>query len=517
MLDWLTVGFVRILSVILQLLPHEVALALGRFVGFCLSKANDRRRVAYVNLKAAFPGRFSPAERKKIVKKHFIYLAQNIVEIFRFPKLNQIYLERYIQVEHRDRYERHVQRGQGTVLITPHFGNWELTQILSGLVGKPMYVLAREQKHSRLNDYLNDLRASHGSVTIQKGGGVRELIRELRKGGFVGVLGDLSGGRSGIVVKFFGRKTTAPPGIFEIASRTNSTILPCFMVRTGKTHHQVFIEEPFECLRTPKGEFDLQATVQNYYRLLEHWISDYPDQWLWIYKRWKYCFTKKILILKDAQAGHANQSEAIAKEFERLRGSLPQEYELDFQSIMVHFKSAWHRRLFFLFAFFALPFAQGRLSFFNFFFESECAQKLQNTYADLIVSSGSGLAPLNLLLKKENLGKSIVVMKPSFPFRSQLFDLLIIPLHDAFPKHKRGVVRTLITPSCVDRDLLQMSGGQLAERVSLTPNGKKRISVFIGGNAKSYRLERRAFHKWIQELKGCAEQFNFELLVTTSR
>lgn len=517
MLDWFTVVSVRILSIGLQGLPHEAALGLGRFIGFCLSKMNYRRRVAYANLKAAFPDQFSSKERKKIVEKHFIHLAQNIVEIFRFPKLNQTYLERYVQVEHRDRYEHHVQGGQGTVLITPHFGNWELTQILSGLVGKPMYVLAREQKHSRLNDYLNDLRASHGSVTIQKGGGVRELIRELKKGGFVGVLGDLSGGRSGIVVKFFGRKTTAPPGIFEIASRTNATILPCFMVRLGGPRHRVFIEEPFECLKTSKGEFDLQATIQNYYGLLEKWISDYPDQWLWIYKRWKYCFTKKILILKDMQAGHANQSEAIAGELEKLRESLPQEYELKFQSITVRFKSNWHRKLFFLFTFFALPFAQGRLSVLNFFFEAECAQELQKAYADLIVSAGSSLAPLNLLLKKENLGKSIVVMKPSFPFHSRFFDLLIVPVHDAFPKHKRGVVRTLITPSCVDRNLLQMSGGQLAERVSLALNGKKRISVFIGGKTKSYEFKQSAFRKWLLELKTCAEKSNFELLITTSR
>ncbi|MBI4394711.1 MAG: mitochondrial fission ELM1 family protein, partial [Candidatus Omnitrophica bacterium] len=516
MAERLAVGFVRILSAFLQALPLKAALGLGGVVGFIFSYVSHRRQIAYVNLKAAFGKSFSASERKRIIQKHFIHLAQNVVEILRFPKMKQNYIDQYITVEHRERYEQLAQKNEGTVLITPHFGNWELSQILSALVGKPMYVLAREQKHSRLNDFLNELRTSHGSVTIQKGEGVRDLIRELEKGGMVGALGDLSGGRSGLIIRFFGRKTTAPSGIFEIAKRTHSAILPCFVVRLKGPHHQVFIEEEFAPAEAETEEEVIHKTVQNYYRLLEKWITQYPDQWLWIYKRWKYCLTKRILILRDDRAGHTHQAEAIAQEFKKLKDLLGAEYEFEVQSIEIKFKSHWHRRLFFILAFPFYPFAQARLNFLNLFLEPACAQALQDVHADIIISAGSSLAPLNLLLKRENLAKSVGIMKPSFPYLS-FFDLLIVPAHDALPRHVPHAIRTLVTPSRMDDALLDASGEHLKRSVPLEPNGVKRMSVFIGGKTKSYRFDRVEFRQWLKALKSLSEESNFELLVTTSR
>lgn len=517
MIDWLTVSFVRILSLLLQALPLETALSLGRAVGIFLFHTSSRRRVAYVNLKAAFGNRFSAEGRKEVVRKHFCNLAQTVVEVLRFPKMDQKYFERYITVENRERYERTVQKNQGTVLITPHFGNWELSQILSAIVGRPMHVLARQQKHTQLDDFLNELRTAHGSIAIHKGGGVRDLIRALRKGGMVGVLGDLSGGRSGNIVRFFGRRTTAPSGIFEIAKRTNSIVLPCFMVRLEGPRHRVFIEEPFPLVNTGNEVNDIRETTQNYYDLLETWIVKYPEQWFWMYKRWKYCFTKRVLVLRDERAGHTNQSEAIAREFKKLGGPLPEDYKFEFHSIEVKFKSNWHLKSFFLFAFFAYPFAQGGLEFLKFFLEPECVKALCDTHADLIISAGSSLAPLNLWLKKENLAKAIVVMKPSFPYVARLFDLLIVPIHDVLPKRHKHVVRTLVTPSRTDDELLQVSAEKLKEVASLSSNGAKRISVFIGGRTKSYQFQTAEFRKWLTALKACADKSHFELLVTTSR
>ncbi|MBI4358814.1 MAG: mitochondrial fission ELM1 family protein [Candidatus Omnitrophica bacterium] len=517
MFDWLGVWLVRGLSQMLQAMPLDTGLFLGRVVGVFLAKTHRRRQLAYANLKAAFGGRYSARERKGIVQSVFQNLAQNVVETLRFPKMNKPYLERYIEVEHRERYEELIRGNHGTVLITPHFGNWELSQVLSALVGKPLYVLAREQKHSRLDNFLNELRSVHGSISIRRGGGVRNLIRELQKGGTVGVLGDLSGGRSGTVVRFFGRKTTAPSGIFQIARKTRSVILPCFMVRLEAGRHRVFVEQPLAMGDPINKTLRLQEDIQNYYHLLENWITDHPDQWFWVYKRWKHCFTKRILVLRDERRGHSNQSEAIAREFERLHHTGGRSYEFEFQYVDVRFKSDWCRKLFFLFAFLIRPFAQGNLSFLDFFLKPECAQACSASHADIIISAGSSLAPLNLLLKKENLAQSIVVMKPSFPYLWHFFDLLIVPAHDALPKRARNIIRTWVTPSRVDQDLLQASARELRKVAHLSSNGARRIGVFIGGDTKSYRFHPGDFRKWLITLKKCAEESNFELLITTSR
>ena len=139
------------------------------------------------------------------------------------------------------------------------------------------------------------------------------------------------------------------------------------MVRIKGPYHQVNIEEVFHLVQFPDGSTDIKGTVHKYYRLLETWIRNYPDQWFWMYKRWKRCFTKQILILKDERAGHTNQSEAIAKEFQRIQRSAGNEYEFQFKTVDVQFKSAIHKKLFYLFAFLLRPYAQGRLRLLRFF------------------------------------------------------------------------------------------------------------------------------------------------------
>ena len=517
MVDSIIVFLIRLLSLFLQALPHRVALWMGRMIGLLFSKIHVRRRIAYANLKAAFGAQFSAKERKQIVKRHFLNLAQNVVEVLRFPKLTLSFFNRYVSVAGRERYEALARQNQGTLLITPHFGNWELSQILSALTGKPLHVLARQQKHSKIDDLLNELRSSHGSTAIHKGGAIRELIHILRDGGMVGVLGDLSGGREGMKVQFFGRKTTAPGGIFEIADRTKSVVLPCFMVRLGGPYHQVFVEDIFPLAKTREGDVDIPASIQNYYQLLEQWIRKYPDQWFWMYKRWKHCFTKHVLILKDERAGHTSQSESIEGELKRLEQSLSGEYEFKFKTVQVEFKSRAHKKLFYGFAFLFLPFAQGRLNWLKFFLKPQCAQTLEQQFADIIISTGSSLVPLNLLLKRENLAKSIVMMKPSFPYRAANFDLLILPMHDQVSKESDRMIRTLVTPNPVEEKRLEQAAAKLSSRIPPKSKGSKRLSIFIGGSSKSYRFDLTEFQKWASGLKLCAERENYELLITTSR
>ena len=517
MSDRLILILLRIFAFVVQIIPLETGLWIARRLSFFVYLMNDRSRLAYANLKAAFGTRFDSKERKRITRKHISNLLQNAVEVFRFPKMNRGYMEHYIRFEHLERYHQAVKSGRGTILMTPHFGNWELTQIYSALLGTPLHVLAREQKHGLLNDFLNELRSSCGTVMIHTGGGVRELIRTLKEGGATGVLGDLSGGREGIVVRFFGRKTTAPAGIFEIAKRTNAQMLPIFSVRLNGPFHQVFVGESFPFAETGNPDRDISETVQNYYRLLESWIERYPEQWFWFYKRWKHCFTKKIMILRDEKAGHRSQSEAVQRQMEELRASLPNDYEMEFQSVDVKFKSSFHRKLFFAAAFLFYPFAQGRLHLLKFFLDSKSAETLSESYADIIISAGASLAPLNLLLNRENFAKSIVIMKPPFPYAARFFDLSIVPIHDAFSGHARKTIRTFIAPNLVNDVLLERSSRELGKKCALDSTAPKRISVFIGGDSKSYQFKHSEFEKWLHALKVFAEEQGFELLMTTSR
>ena len=514
----IVVYFLRLLAIMLRAMPAGWALALGcgvsRLIGWALSK---RKAIAYVNLKAAYGNRFSARERRRMIQRVMDRLAQNVVEILRFPKIDQAYFKKHVVIEHVERYESAADAKKGAILITPHLGNWEFIQVVSAFLGRPLPILARRQRHSQLDDYLNELRSSHGARAIHRGGGVRDLIRVLKEGGTVGVLGDLSGGRDGEVIRFFGRKTTAPSGLFTIARRTGSTLLPCFIAREHGPYHRVYVGETFPLPQTGDEREDVRKGLEAYYRLLETWIDRFPDQWLWVYKRWKYCYTKRILVLTDDRAGHTSQSEAIRFEFERLRTALPPEYEFEFRTLQVEFRSRWHQKLFYVFAACFLPFARSRLAVLKWFFQPESAKALEDVHADIIISAGSALAPLNLLLKEENLARSIAVMKPSFPFGPHRFDLAVVPAHDILPKGLAGAVQTVISPSRIDDVLLEASRENLRRAASLSPDGANRISVFIGGRAKAFRIEPEPFRQWLSELKSYAQNSGYELLVTTSR
>ena len=511
--------FLRFLSALLQVLPVEWTFAAGRFFGGAMFYFNRRSALAYVNLKAAFGERYTARERKQIVRDHFRHLGQNVVEMLTFPKMDQHYFDRHIAFDKPPAFYDVLHGARGVIFITPHFGNWEMTHIFfSSFLSQPVYLLVRRQKHSRLNSFLDELRTSHGFRAIYKEeGGVRDLIRTLKKNGLVGVLGDLSGGREGRVVRFFGRKTTAPDGFFRIARSTGTRILPVFMVRENGPRHHFHMGEPFWVDPSKDEQTAVQEMMDHYYGLLEQWIRKYPAQWFWVYQRWKHCFTKRVLILQDGRAGHTNQSEAVKRELERIARDLGDPYEFDFQSVDVRFKSPWHQKLFSVFAPFFLPFTQGRMDVLHFFLEPGCATILSQAHADLVVSAGAGLVPLNLMLKVENTAKSIVLMKPPFPYHHRQFDLLVIPAHDHFSHTGRHVLRTLVAPNRVDETLLQASGEELKRALLGRTNGTRRISVFIGGSSKSYRFEPEQFHHWLQMLKQSAAEEHWELLITTSR
>ncbi len=516
MRDRIAYGGARLLAGMIRLIPLPAALAFARVLARAAYFFDRRQKIAYVNLKAAFPNK-TGREIKFILRNYYKHFAQVLFEVFYFSKFDRRYFDRYIRVENFSRYEKAVKDKSGAMLVTAHFGNWELLQICSGILGNPLRVLAREQKMTRLDEFLNELRASHGSRPIfTKGIQLRELFAALKQGGLVGVLGDQSGGREGAVVRFFGRKTTAPAGIMTLAQRTGAQVIPCFAFRKDGPYHQIDVIEPLELQKTRSPEADDAENCSRFLRQLETYTAQHPEQWLWGYKRWKFCFTKRILVLEDEKMGHATQAKAVARELAGLFPKLSAEYEIDVKSIPIRFPSAFHQAAFFVFAFLLGPFAQGKLGILRYFLTPESFREIASvSYADFIISCGARLVPLNRWLRSEFLSKSVVVMKPPFPYFWVPFDLVVMPKHDKVYGSKGGKVQTVMSPNLVDHELLESARLDVLRQVSL--NGKSRLSVFIGGSSKRYRFNQFEFERWLSLLKEAAGESETDLLVTTSR
>lgn len=515
MIDYIAYIIVRALNKALSVVPISVSLWLGRQmgnVGFFFNK--KRRLIAYANLKAAFAGEKSPQELRAITKRVYQNMVQTFMEVLNLTKINRKYVDEYVPIINMERLRNAAKSGRGTMLLTAHFGDWEMSSLVSSVIGFPILVLAREQKMKRLNELLNRLRESNGCKVIRKGMSTKNILRALYSKNVVGILSDQDAGKNGIFVNFFGRPTSCHSGPFEIAKHTDSIILPNFIVRQKGPYHKVYLEEYID-FRDTKSPDDIRENLQKFTSILESYVRKYPDQWLWLHKRWKSTPTRTVLVLNDGKAGHLNQSLAVASQIQKARAT--QGYDVSDTKITivdVKYKNKFSRLLLSGCAVFASWRCHGCMRCMKVCLTKKTYDTLMATYSDFVVSCGAGLAPVNIYMAKENNAKNIIVMKPGFPASLGKFNLAIIPKHDSPPRSKK-IVETALAPNLIDDEKLKKDGESLKNHIGQpVPSA---IGLIVGGDNPEFSLTKGIINTAIDELLKACELLDAELLVTTSR
>src|SRR3990167_5606661 len=128
-----------------------------------------------------------------------------------------------------------------------------------------------------------------------RGAELREMMKAIRKNEMIGFLGDQQGGKNGVPVRFFGRMTTSPAGPIEIPYRLGAKAIPVFIVRDNGPYHTVHVEPEIKLERSGEEKKDVEKYTQEYMNILERFITKYPDQWIWLHKRWKHNWTKRVV------------------------------------------------------------------------------------------------------------------------------------------------------------------------------------------------------------------------------
>ncbi|MDO8525814.1 MAG: ELM1/GtrOC1 family putative glycosyltransferase, partial [Candidatus Omnitrophota bacterium] len=403
---------------------------------------------------------------------------------------------------------------RGTILLTAHFGDWELASLVSSVEGFPILVLVREQKMKRLSELLNRLRESNGCKVIRKGMDVKNMLKALYGKNIVGILSDQDAGRKGVFVDFFGRPTSYHSGPFDIAKHTDSLILPNFIVRAKGAYHKLYLEEYIDFRKT-KGPDDVKVNLQKFANLLEGYIRKYPDQWLWLHKRWKSTPQRTVLILNDGKAGHLNQSLAVAKELQKARAA--QGFTLDDTRIAVvdiKYKSKLSRAVLTACASLATWRCHGRMGIMKACLEEGAYNTLMKTYSEFVISCGSSLTPVNIFMAKENNAKNVVIMKPDMPAWLRKFDLAVIPRHDN-PARARNVVVTDLAPSLIDERKMAADGVHLTHHMQ--SDVKDAIALFAGGDNPEFSLTGDIMNSAIEGVATFSERSGAPILATTSR
>ena len=164
---------------------------------------------------------------------------------------------------------------------------------------------------------LNSYREVYGRRVIKKGIATRDIIRSLKANKIIAILSDQDARMNGYLVNFFGRLASTPSGAVNFALKFDSYILPNFCIRKKGPFYHLIVQEPLGLDKTQDTETDVQVGLQRFTNILESYITKYPNQWLWLHKRWKTTPSRRILILSDGKAGHLNQAKAVARQIRR--------------------------------------------------------------------------------------------------------------------------------------------------------------------------------------------------------
>ena len=289
MRDNLEFWLVWIVASTLGRMPRGVARRLADALAWSFYRADARlRRVGQRNLQLALPALSAP-ERDRIVRGVFRHLGWQLVEFCRMTRYTPENTRHWIRTEGLDHYLAAKARGKGVLVVTGHLGAWELSSFYHSLMGYPMGMVARPLDNRRLDRFVNGIRCLHGNRVLPKDEFARGLLRAMRAGQTVGILMDTNmTPPQGVFVDFFGKQACTASGVARVALKTGAAVLPGFMLwepSEGKYVLHFGPELVFE--RTGAAETDILAATQLCVRTTENWIRRYPDQWLWIHRRWK--------------------------------------------------------------------------------------------------------------------------------------------------------------------------------------------------------------------------------------
>ncbi|MCP4649523.1 MAG: hypothetical protein GY853_05510 [PVC group bacterium] len=489
-----------------KVFPFEAVCAFGRWLGMiaCFF-SGKRQRVARSNLKAAFGDRYSHNERKQIVNNIFKRMGQNFCELLFAPRMDERFFNKYTSIKNFDKVKAAAELNKGLIFLSAHYGNWELPAKISAFHGRPMLGLAREQKPYFLNDILNKYRQINGPQITGKGAQLRNIVKHLKDGGIVGMLGDQSG-KQGKQMDFFGRPVYMAEGAFRIAAATGSPIVPAFTIADGHTHQLVW-EEPIFIAQGEKDERKIELAMLKYRDMLEEYISRDPQQWMWVNKRWKYTRGKSILLLTDGKMGHLRQAQAVANEI------MAQRPRSKINTVQIAFKSSWHRNIVTTLTFLFRNFISDPMKLLRYGLTGNCYCDLENTFADVIICCGSLTRAGALLLGRENQAKVIALMNPA-PFFASNFDLAIIARHD-YPTQMKKVVVIDGALNLISPEYMKEQVDKLKQTCDLSQ--KLKIGLLIGGDSKDYIITLERIKEIVVQVKKFLKEFDVELLLTTSR
>ncbi len=246
------------------------------------------QRVALRNLGVVYP-QMLLAERESILSRLCFGVARMLVEFAHFPEYNKDNIAEFCVHDGLENYLQAQQRGKGVLVLTGHIGGWEVGSFAHAIYGHPMHIVVRDIDNPLIDRLARQYRERFGNVTIDGRRYARTFLRILRSGGTVGVLADTNvTPPRGIFVPFFGVMACTGTAIAKLAWHTDAAVVPGYTIWDGTLlKYRIVFQPALKLQKSDNEEADIIANTAMYNRVLEGTIREYPEQWLWVHRRWK--------------------------------------------------------------------------------------------------------------------------------------------------------------------------------------------------------------------------------------
>lgn len=266
-------------------LRRSCAVKLGRFL-FAVDRKH--RRIALVNLQRALGPERSQDQIQAIARGVFENLFHIVFELGWSFTLREKEFSDHFTIHGLDDYQKAMAKGKGVLVLTAHFGNWELLSIPGHMADIPVRVVYRPLDSPSLDHFLKKTRSRFGGKPIPtRRGAMRQIYKTLKHGYPVLMLMDQNvDWYEGVFVDFFNRRACTNTGMALLALKTGAPVLPVFLIRAEKGFHAVLGPE-LSTIRTGDARKDVELNTQLYNRVIEIYARRFPDQWFWVHQRWK--------------------------------------------------------------------------------------------------------------------------------------------------------------------------------------------------------------------------------------
>lgn len=289
--DWLVYAAVRSAVCVIQAMPDGVARGFAEVLAAVAYRVNKRhRKVAEENLRFAFSEK-TPAEIDRLVRdcyRHFILLAMEIAVLPK--KLRVENWRRYATLVGGDKILTALLDDRPVLIVTAHFGNWEMAGFALGLFGFTTHAIARTLDNPHLERFFKQFRSRTGQAILDKNTDYDRIVATLEAGGKIATLGDQDAGSKGAFINFFNRPASAHKAVALLALQHDAVMLVVGIprVRGGANwHYHIVCEDVIDPRDYATQGNAVKEITQRYHDSLERLIRRYPEQYFWLHRRWK--------------------------------------------------------------------------------------------------------------------------------------------------------------------------------------------------------------------------------------